>query len=121
LAALPLELRLRGKSTTQSHRAPIYYVDLTERAGMSMSAMLESATAEVKTRRAMGFDQRALDEAARLGLAEGDFEDSAEDQGWIVEEFAFALPPTVDHEINEKSPSATLMQKLQQKVQSSIQ
>ncbi|MCK5887973.1 MAG: hydrolase or metal-binding protein, partial [Alcanivorax sp.] len=29
LATLPLELKLRGKSTTQSHRAPIYYVDLT--------------------------------------------------------------------------------------------
>lgn len=121
LAALPLELRLRGKSTTQSHRAPIYYVDLTERAGMSVSAMLESATSEVETRRAMGFDQRALDDAARLGLAEGDFEDSAEDKGWIVEEFAFALPSTVDHGTSEKSPSATLMQKLQEKVQSAIQ
>ncbi|WP_348719753.1 hydrolase or metal-binding protein, partial [uncultured Alcanivorax sp.] len=31
LATLPLELKLRGKSTTQSHRAPIYYVDLTLR------------------------------------------------------------------------------------------
>ncbi len=31
LATLPLELRLRGKSTAQSHRAPIYYVDLTRR------------------------------------------------------------------------------------------
>jgi hypothetical protein len=28
LAYLPMELRLRGKSTTMSHRAPIYYVDL---------------------------------------------------------------------------------------------
>ena len=27
LAYLPLELRLRGKSTTQSHRTPIYYVN----------------------------------------------------------------------------------------------
>lgn len=89
LAALPLELRLRGKSTTQSHRAPIYYVDLTERVGMSMSAMLESAVNEVEARRAMGFDQPALDEAARRGFSEGAFEDSSE-EGWIVEEFAFA-------------------------------
>lgn len=29
LAAMPLALKLRGKSTTQCHRAPIYYVDLT--------------------------------------------------------------------------------------------
>ncbi len=89
LAALPLELRLRGKSTTQSHRAPIYYVDLTERVGMSMSAMLESATNEVEARRVMGFDQLALDEAARRGFSEGAFEDSSE-EGWIVEESAFA-------------------------------
>jgi hypothetical protein len=28
LACLPLELKLRGKSTTQSYRSAIYYVDL---------------------------------------------------------------------------------------------
>lgn len=37
LSTLPLELRLRGKSTTQSHRAPIYYVDLTMRSGTSLA------------------------------------------------------------------------------------
>lgn len=37
LATLPLELRLRGKSTAQSHRTPIYYVDLTIRPGMSLA------------------------------------------------------------------------------------
>ncbi|KZZ28670.1 hydrolase or metal-binding protein, partial [Alcanivorax sp. HI0083] len=36
LSTLPLELKLRGKSTTQSHRTPIYYVDLTLRADQSM-------------------------------------------------------------------------------------
>ena len=36
LACLPLELRLRGKSTTQSHRSAIYYADLTIREGMSL-------------------------------------------------------------------------------------
>lgn len=44
LACLPLELKLRGKSTTQSHRAPIYYVDLCLRNGQS----LEQAVAEAR-------------------------------------------------------------------------
>jgi hypothetical protein len=90
LAALPLELRLRGKSTTQSHRAPIYYVDLTTRTGMSMPQTLESGRTEVEVRRQMGFDQAALDDAARAGFAAGAFEESEEEGGWIVEEFAFA-------------------------------
>ncbi|WP_425434492.1 recombination directionality factor [Marinobacter pelagius] len=33
LTYMPLELKLRGKSTTQSHRTPIYYVDLVIRRG----------------------------------------------------------------------------------------
>jgi len=36
LACLPLELCLRGKSTTQSYRAPTYYVDHCIREGMSL-------------------------------------------------------------------------------------
>lgn len=90
LAALPLELRLRGKSTTQSHRAPIYYVDLTTRTGMSMLQTLEAARIEVEGRRQMGFEQAELDDAARAGFAAGAFEDSEEEGGWIVEEFAFS-------------------------------
>lgn len=31
LACLPLELKLRGKSTTQSYRPGIYYIDLSVR------------------------------------------------------------------------------------------
>jgi hypothetical protein len=92
IAALPLELRLRGKSTTQSHRAPIYYVDLTTRTGMSMHQMLEAARTEVNVRQEIGFDQAALDDAARAGFAVGAFEESEEEGRWIVEEFAFAEP-----------------------------
>ena len=40
LSTLPLELRLRGKSTVKSHRAPIYYVDLLLRSGQSFSAQI---------------------------------------------------------------------------------
>ncbi len=38
-------------------------------------------------RQAAGFDQNALDEAARRGFGNGTFEDNEEDVGAIVEEF----------------------------------
>ncbi len=87
LSALPLELRLRGKSTTQSHRAPIYYVDLTVRTGSSLAQALQAAHAEVESRQASGFDQAALDQAARAGFAAGAFEESVEEGAVVVEEF----------------------------------
>lgn len=87
LSAMPLELRLRGKSTTQSHRAPIYYVDLTVRTGSSLAQAMEEARQEVRAREASGFDQAALDEVARAGFAAGAFEESAEDGAAVVEEF----------------------------------
>jgi hypothetical protein len=87
LSTLPLELRLRGKSTTQSHRAPIYYVDLTVRSGMTMAEAIAAAKAEGEARRASGFDQSALDESARLGFADGVFEESAEEGAAVIEEF----------------------------------
>ena len=87
LACLPLELRLRGKSTRQSHGTPIFYVDLTVRSGMEITEALQAA-AELDTRRqATGFDQAALDDAPRRGFSNGAFEDSEEDAGAVVEEF----------------------------------
>ena len=87
LSTLPLELRLRGKSTTQSHRAPIYYVDLTVRAGLSLVEAIGNARSESEAHKASGFDQAALDEAARQGFAAGAFEESEEEGSPVVEEF----------------------------------
>jgi hypothetical protein len=87
LSTLPLELRLRGKSTTQSHRAPIYYVDLTMRSGVSMTEGIRQARADWDAKRSSGLDQAALDQAAREGAALGAFEESAEEAGPILEEF----------------------------------
>lgn len=87
LAALPLELRLRGKSTTQSLGTPIFYVDLTTREGGSLAATLAQARELDASRRAAGFDQEALDKAAREGFALGAFEESAEEGQAVVEEF----------------------------------
>ncbi len=87
LSTLPLELRLRGKSTSQSHRAAIYYVDLTVRTGMTMAEAIASAREQCEKRKESGFNQAALDDAARQGFGQGAFEESAEEGVAVVEEF----------------------------------
>lgn len=87
LSCLPLELRLRGKSTTQSHRAAVFYVDLVGRAGMTLAEILYAGKKLQEERQAAGFDQAALDNAAREGLARGAFEESSEEGSAVVEEF----------------------------------
>lgn len=87
LACLPLELKLRGKSTTQSHRAPIYYVDLVVRDALTLEEAIAQARERDEQRRVCGFDQAALDESARRGFANGAFEELEEDVPAVVEEF----------------------------------
>lgn len=109
LASLPLELRLRGKSTTQSHRTPVYYVDLTPRTGMSLAQAVAAARTLAEEGRAAGIDQAALDEAARQGFACGAFEESAEEGMAVVDEF---FPNEASTETTE---SANLAGKLERK------
>lgn len=87
LACLPLELKLRGKSTAMSHRAAIFYVDLVIRTGLTLEQAIVEARQLDQQRRDNGLDQEALDEAARKGFANGAFEDLAEDVPAVVEEF----------------------------------
>ncbi|MEX3968771.1 phage capsid protein [Paraburkholderia sp. EG286B] len=87
LACLPLELKLRGKSTTQSYRSAIYYVDLAVRAGSSLEVAITEARELDARRKAAGFDQQALDTAAHAGFGNGAFEESIEDGGGVVDEF----------------------------------
>ena len=87
LACMPLELKLRGKSTAMSHRAAIYYVDLVVRTGLSLEQAIVEARVKDEQRREGGFDQVALDEAARQGFANGAFEELEEDVPAVVEEF----------------------------------
>jgi hypothetical protein len=87
LACLPLELKLRGKSTAMSHRAAIFYVDLVIRTGLTLEQAIVEARQLDQQRKGSGFDQEALDEAARMGFANGAFEDLAEDVPAVVEEF----------------------------------
>ena len=87
LADLPLALRLRGKSTTQSHRTPIYYVDLTVRDETTLDESIALARSLAGIRQERGIDQGALDEAAREGFAAALFEESEEDVPGVLEEF----------------------------------
>lgn len=87
LSCLPLELRLRGKSTRQSHGSPIYYVDLLLDSKTNLAGAVAECKRQALERAESGFDQAALDEAARRGFANGAYEDSDEDAGAVAEEF----------------------------------
>ncbi|HEY8102865.1 MAG TPA: hydrolase or metal-binding protein [Burkholderiaceae bacterium] len=87
LACMPLELRLRAKSTTQSHRTPIYYADLNVRGERKLEEAIAEARALDEVKREVGFDQAALDAAAKEGFANGAFEESSEEMPEIAEEF----------------------------------
>jgi hypothetical protein len=117
LACMPLELRLRAKTTTQSHGTPIYYADLTVRAGHTLEEAITEAREIDEQRKAVGFDQTALDAAAALGFANGAFEDSAEEVPEIVEEFFPETQPVGSPESpgEEASDKPTLKEKLEKK------
>lgn len=87
LACLPLELKLRGKSTAMSFGTPIYYVDLVLRAGLSLEQAVADAQKLAERRRGAGLDQRALDHAAQRGFANGAFEELDDEGAAVVEEF----------------------------------
>ncbi|AIS94970.1 putative hydrolase/metal-binding protein [Burkholderia thailandensis MSMB59] len=116
LACLPLELKLRGKSTTQSYRSAIYYVDLGVRSGCTLEDALVQAKELDTRRRSAGFDQAALDGAARLGFANGAFEDSPDERAAVAEEF---YPDSADRsdagDSGTSDTPTTLREKLERK------
>lgn len=93
LACLPLELRLRGKSTRMSHGTAIFYADITLRSNMAMEEALAAASTLHQQRVAAGYNQEALDAAARHGLNNGVFEEDEDDVASLVEEF-YPVPDT---------------------------
>lgn len=124
LACLPLELKLRGKSTVQSYRSAIYYVDLSVRSGSTLEQALVEARELDGRRRAAGFDQAALDAAARAGFANGAFEDSPDERTAVAEEFfppaepahpAGSSTPVSDAPETSSAATPTLREKLQRK------
>ncbi len=87
LSCLPLQLTIRGKSTAQSYRTPIYYVDLIMCEGVSLNEAIAQAKQIDDELQASGFDQSALEQVARDGYHNSQFETDDEDSLAIVEEF----------------------------------
>ena len=87
LSCLPLQLILRGKSTTQSYRQPVYYVDLTLREGISLNEAIMQAKHMDEQSKQAGFYQEALDFTARKGFGNGRMDVDMEEGSEVVEEF----------------------------------
>jgi hypothetical protein len=67
---LPLQLKIRAKSTTQSHRAPIYYVDLCLRDGVSLEEAVSQAKAQAERDVAAGVDIQCAGKSSTLGAGQ---------------------------------------------------
>ena len=86
LSCLPLQLTLRGKSTTQSYRQPVYYVDLTLKDGVSLNEAIRTAKEIDQQSKEAGFYQEAVDFVARQGFANAQFEVNGEEAEDVVDE-----------------------------------
>lgn len=87
LSCLPLQLTLRGKSTRQSYRTPVYYVDLTLREGIHLQEAIHTAKEIDQKSKLSGFNQAALDQMARQGYGNAQFKVDGEEGLDLVEEF----------------------------------
>ncbi|RZG68431.1 hydrolase or metal-binding protein [Acinetobacter bouvetii] len=117
LSCLPLQLTLRGKSTTQSYRTPVYYVDLTLREGVHLQEAIQTAKAIDQKSKLAGFNQAALDQVARQGCGNARFEVDREEGEVIVEEFYTASTQQQDQ---KQVQGLTQVQDVQNGLQQSV-
>ena len=126
LSCLPLQLTLRGKSTTQSYRTPVYYVDLTLRDGVHLNDAIVQAKQIDEQSKAAGFYQEALDYVAKAGFQNAIFEEQEEDQQQIIDEFYLGAEQqdqeqqNVNTALNGTLPSIEDTQRLQQGLKNSV-
>jgi hypothetical protein len=117
LSCLPLQLTLRGKSTTQSYRTPVYYVDLTLREGIHLQEAIQTAKEIDQKSKLCGFNQVALDQVARQGYGNAQFEVDGEEGDVIVEEFYTASNQQQDQ---KQVQGLTQVQDVQNGLQQSV-
>lgn len=84
---LPLTLRLRAKSTTQSYRTPVYYVDLTLRDELTLTEAVGQARQEAMRDDEAGLTIGEMEAVARALLRNGQFEEVDEEVPLLLEEF----------------------------------
>ena len=99
---LPLTLRLRAKSTTQSYRTPIYYVDLTLRDELTLTEAVSQARQEAMLDDEAGLTISEMEAVARALLRNGQFEEVDEEVPLLLEEF---YPEAETTEAPSASPS----------------
>ncbi|UUS64543.1 MULTISPECIES: hydrolase or metal-binding protein [unclassified Acinetobacter] len=116
LSCLPLQLTLRGKSTTQSYRQPVYYVDLTLREGVDLKQAIQTAKEIDQQSKSSGFNQEALDHKARQGYANAVFEMDSGDGLDVVEELYPSEEGSEDAQ-QKKTTNLNLQNELQRSVQ----
>ena len=109
LSCLPLQLILRGKSTTQSYRQPVYYVDLTLREGISLNEAIVQAQQMDEQSKQAGFYQEAVDFTARKGFGNGRMDVDMEEGLDVVEEF---YQPVGGQQIEETQTAFNIQQGL---------
>ena len=109
LSCLPLQMTLRGKSTTQSYRQPVYYVDLTLREGISLNEAIMQAKQMDEQSKQAGFYQEAVDFTARKGFGNGRMDVDMEEGLDVVEEF---YQPVEGQQIEETQPEFNIQQGL---------
>ncbi len=109
---------LRCKSTSQSYRTPIYYVDLTLRDGTNLQEAIVSAKQIDEASKVAGFYQEALDHVARQGYGNASFEVGGEEGLDIVEEFYTDEEKSEQH---QQTHDLTHVQDIQKGLQQSVQ
>ena len=106
---LPLMLKLRGKSTTQSHRAPVFYVDICLRDGISLEEAVSQAKLAASQNEEAGVNIAAFELAARIALTNGAFEEGEEEVPAIVEEFFPEPAAGLSEDGGEAQPGAEVV------------
>ena len=106
---LLLQLRLRAKSTTQSYRTPVYYVDLTLRDEETLVEAVKSAHLEAERYQQAGIDILSLEKTAHQLLLNGQFEDGEEEIPLLLEEFYPESDDDTANKPDEKHPSQELV------------
>ena len=94
---LPLMLRLRAKSTTQSYQTPVYYVDLTLRDGDTLAGVVACAREMAANDEEAGISTEQLEQTAKRLLQNGQFEDGEEEIPLVLEEFYPDMSPDTDN------------------------
>ena len=118
LSCLPLQLALRGKSTTQSYRTPVYYVDLTLREGIHLQEAIQTAKEIDQKSKLCGFNQYALDQAALQGYRNARFEVDGEEGIEIIDEFYTERSERQNRkQIHDLTQAQGIQEGLQQSVQ----